>query len=127
MDEKVLKILESEAEARLTRDLELLLNGEMPDSSVLQSLVSKNALTQAQARRAVERTAKELIGYLAPIVEANMSRKPNPAALDALIEVMNRQASSWRFEREVEGGKLTDRLEIRYQYDIDTVRDFAFE
>src|SRR5262245_56538739 len=107
MNEKILKTREREAEARLTRDLERLLNGEMPDSSFFQSLVSKNVLTQDQTRRAVEKTAKELIGYLAPIVEANMSRKPNSAALDALIEVMNQQTLSWRFEREVDGGKLS--------------------
>jgi hypothetical protein len=126
MDEKILKTRERKVEARLTHDLEALLNGAMPDSLLFQTLVSKNQLTPDQAKRAVEKTARELRGYLDPIVEANMSRKPNPAALDALIDVMNKQTLSWRFEREAEGGKLTDRLEIRYQYDTETIHDLAF-
>jgi hypothetical protein len=126
MDEKILEMRVREAEAGLTRDLKALLNGEMPDSPFFRSLVSKNQLTQDQVEMAVEKTARELMRYLDPIVEANMSRKPNPGALSALIEVMNKQELSWRFEQEAAGGKLTDRLEIRYQYDNETVRDFAF-
>lgn len=120
MDEKIIKLREREAEATLTRDLEALLNGEMPDSSFFQLLVNKNGLTQDQAKRGVERAAGELRRYLDPIVEAK------PDALDALIEVMNKQTLSWQFEREAEGGKLTDRLETRRSYLTDTIRDFCF-
>jgi hypothetical protein len=124
--EKIIKSREREAEAMLARDLEALLNGEMPDSSLFQSLVGKNALTQEQAKRAVEKAAGELRKYLDPIVTGNMSGKLDAAALDAIIDVMNKQTLRWRFERQVEGGKLTDRLETRHSYTTDSIRDFAF-
>jgi hypothetical protein len=128
MDKKNLndaKQLVREDEARRSGWLLAMLNGEVPDAQPLRSIAIKHALTAEQVNEAVTAAAREALKILDPVVDANMRGTSDAAALDVLLEAVNKQPLRWHFERKVERGTQTFELEPSLLYVPETVAELA--